>query len=202
MSSDCPPSEMDGFEARLLSRFKWGASVALEKPDFDLRRKVLVKKAEQDGLDLSPEVIDYVAENVTDSIRELEGVVVSLVTHAMVMDCDINLELAHRVVANAIKIKRRQVNFEMVTQAVSSYFNLEADTMFTKSRKREISDARQIVMYLAKKMVGMSLKSIGTKLGRTHATVIYACRNVEERLPLDKELRRSIEAIRQLIEKD
>ena len=200
MSRDCAPSEMDGFEARLLSRFKWGASVALEKPDLDLRRNVLIRKAQQDGLDLPSDVIEYIAENVTDSIRELEGVVVSLITHAAVLNCDISLELAHRVVANAIRIKRRQVNFEMVTQAVSSYFNLESDTLFTKSRKREISDARQIVMFLAKKMVGMSLKNIGTKLGRTHATVIYACRNIEERMPIDKELRSSIDAIRQLIE--
>ncbi len=202
MSSDCAPSEMDGFEARLLSRFKWGASASLDKPDFDLRRMVLIKKAEQDGLNLPEDVIDFVAENVTDSIRELEGVVVSLVAHAAVMNCEINLALAQRVVANAIRIKRRQVNFEMVSQAVSSYFNIKVDTLFTKSRKREISDARQIVMYLAKKYVGMSLKNIGTKLGRTHATVIYACKNIEERLPIDKELRNSIDGIRQLIEKD
>lgn len=200
MSSDCPPSEMDGFEARLLSRFKWGASVELFKPDRELRRRVLIKKARQDGLDLPEDVIDYIVDNVTDSIRELVGVVVSLVAHATVMNCDITLPLAQTVVANAIRIKRRQVNFEMVTQAVSSYFKIENDTLFTKSRKREISDARQIVMYLAKKLVGMSLKNIGTKLGRTHATVIYACRNIEERMPIDKDLRESLEAIRCIIE--
>lgn len=200
MSSDCAPSEMDGFETRLLSRFKWGASAELFKPDYELRRQVLIKKAEQDGLNLDKDVIDYVAENVTDSIRELEGVVVSLVAHATVLNCNIDLKLAQTVVANAIRIKRRQVNFEIVTQAVSSYFKLEADTLFTKTRKREISDARQIVMYLAKKMAGMSLKNIGNKLGRTHATVLYACRNIEERMPIDKELRASIEGIRQIIE--
>lgn len=200
MSSDCPPSEMDGFEQRLLSRFKWGASAELEKPDLQLRRDVLMRKAEQDGLDLPAEVIEYVAENVTDSIRELEGVVVSLVAHATVLNCEITLDLARTVVANAIRIRRRQVNFEMVTQAVSSHFALEPDTLFTKSRKREISDARQIVMYLAKKMAGMSFKNIGNKLGRTHATVIYACRNIEERLPIDKELQSSIEKIKGIIE--
>lgn len=202
MSSDCAPSEMEGFEARLLSRFKWGASAELYKPEADLRRRVLIKKAQQDGLDLPEDVIDYIAENVTESIRELEGVIASLVAHATALNCEINLKLAQTVVANAIRIKRRQVNFEMVTRTVSSYFNIEADTLFTKSRKREISDARQIIMYLAKKLVGMSLKNIGTKLGRTHATVIYACRNIEERLPIDKELRSSIETIKQMIEAD
>ncbi len=200
LSSDCAPSEMDGFEARLLNRFKWGASAALDKPDIELRRSVLVKKAEQDGLDLPAEVIDYVAENVTESIRELEGVVVSLVAHATVLNCDITLDLARSVVANAIRIRRSQINFEMVTQAVATYYNIEPDLLFTKSRKREISDARQMVMYLSKKLVGMSLKNIGTKLGRTHATVIYACRNIDERLPIDKELRASLDAIRALIE--
>jgi chromosomal replication initiator protein len=200
LSSDCAPSEMDGFEARLLSRFKWGAAAELDRPDTELRRKVLIKKAQQDGLDLPADVIEYVAENVTDSIRELEGVVASLVAHATVLNCEITVDLARTVVANAIRIKRRQVNFEMVTQAVCSYYKLEPDTMFTKSRKREISDARQMVMYLSKKLAGMSLKNIGNKLGRTHATVIYACRNIEERLSIDKELRTSLDSIHRLIE--
>lgn len=195
LSSDCPPSEMDGFEPRLLGRFKWGVSVELEKPDIDLRRRVLVKKAEQDGLSLSPEIIDYIAENVTDSIRELEGVVVSLVARAAVLNCDITLDLARIVVATAINMKRRQVNFEIVAEAVADYFNMPSDAMFTKTRKREVSDARQIAMYLAKKHANMSFKSIGTRLGRTHATVLYGCRNIEERLPIDKELRAAVEAI-------
>lgn len=195
MSSDCAPSEMDGFEARLLSRFKWGASVALEKPDLELRRQVLLKKAQQDGLELPADVMEYVAENVTDSIRELEGVVASLVAQATVLNCDITLDLARPVVAHAIRMRRSQVNFETITQAVATFFKLNPDSLFTKTRKREISDARQIVMYLSKKLAGMSLKNIGTKLGRTHATVIYACRNIEERLPLDKELRDSIDQI-------
>ena len=104
------------------------------------------------------------------------------------------------VVANAIRIKRRQINLEMVTQAVSSFFKLEEDTLFTSSKKREIADARQIVMYLSKKLIGMSFKNIGTKLGRTHGTVIHACRVVEERLSIDKNLRNSIDSIKQLIE--
>ncbi len=196
LSSDCAPSEMDGFESRLLSRFKWGASVALDKPDYDLRRRVLIKNAEQDGLNLPEDVIDYIAENVTDSIRELVGVVASLVAQATVLNCDINLELARPVVAHAIRMRRSQVNFEMITQAVAAYFKINPDLFFTSTRKREISDARQIVMYLAKKLAGMSLKNIGNKLGRTHATVIYACRSIDDRLSIDAELRNQIEEIR------
>lgn len=195
LSSDCAPSEMDGFEPRLLGRFKWGVAVALDKPDVELRRQVLIRKAEQDGLSLPNEVIDYVAENVTDSIRELEGVVASMVAHAAVLNCDIDLALAQSVVANAIKIRRRQINFEMVTDAVASHFEIAPDLLFTKTRRREVSDARQIVMYLARKLADMSFISIGARLDRTHATVIHGCKNIEERLPFDRDLRSAIDAI-------
>lgn len=197
LSSDRAPSEMEGFEARLLGRFKWGAQAPLDRPDADLRRRVLVKKAEQDGLSLPADVIDYIAENVTDSIRELEGVVVSLVAHATVLNRDITLDLARPVVANAIRIRRSQINFEMVTEAVSQYYGIAPDTLFTKSRKREISDARQMVMYMAKKLAGLSLKNIGARLGRTHATVLYACRNIDERLSVESDLRRAVDEIQQ-----
>jgi len=195
MSSDCSPAEMEGFEARLLSRFRWGMSVRLENPDIELRRNVLVQKAEQDGLELPSDVIDYIAANVTDSIRELEGIVVSLIGRATVLNVDVSLELARSVIANAVRINRKQVNFEMVTGAVCAYYNIDSDLIFTKSRKREISDARQVVMYLAKKIIKMPLTAIGARLGRTHATVLYACRNIEERMPLEKQLSDDLLAI-------
>jgi chromosomal replication initiator protein len=186
---------MDGFESRMLSRFKGGLSAELSRPDITLRREVLVQKAEQDGLVIPHEVIDFVASNVTDSIRELEGIVVSLVAHATVLNRDINVDLARNVIANAVKISRRQVNFEMITQAVSNHFGLEADKLFTKSRKREISDARQLVMYLAKKLTKMPMTAIGHRIDRTHATVIYACKNIEERISIEKKLADDVKAI-------
>ncbi len=195
MSSDCAPSEMEGFEARLLSRFKWGMQVELERPDLGLRRDVLKLKAEQDGLSLPGEVAEYIASNVTQSVREIEGIVVSLLAHATVLNREISLDLARRVMANAVKIKRRQVNFEMITDAVATHYNICADLLFTKSRKREISDARQVVMYLAKKVAKMPLTTIGHKLGRTHATVIYSCKNIEDRMATEKKLASDIDAI-------
>jgi len=195
MSSDCAPSEMEGFEARLLSRFKWGMQVELERPDISLRRDVLKLKAEQDGLALPSDVADFIASNVTQSVRELEGVVVSLMAHATVLNRDISLDLARRVMANAVKIKRRQVNFEMITEAVAAHYNICPDLLFTKSRKREVSDARQIVMYLAKKVGKMPLTTIGHKIDRTHATVIYACKSIEDRLATEKKLAADLDPI-------
>ncbi len=199
LSSDCAPAEMDGFEARLLGRFKWGMPVQLDAPDMELRRNVLRLKASQNGVELPDDVIEYVAANVTDSIRELEGVIVSLVAHATVMNCDINLDLAKTVVARAVKINHRTVNFEMITEGVAAFYGINPDKIFTKSRKREVSDARQIVMYLARKMGNMSLVGIGKHLDRTHATVNYACRMIEERMELEKQLRDDIDAIQKSI---
>ena len=195
MSSDRSPAEMEGFEERLLSRFKWGMQVELERPDLELRRDVLKLKAEQDGISLPGDVAEYLVENVTNSVRELEGIVVSLMAHATVLNRDISLDLARRVMANAVKINRKQVNFEMIADAVASHYNLSPDLLFTKSRKREVSDARQVVMYLAKKLANMPLTTIGHKIDRTHATVIYACNSIEDRLSTERKLAADIEAI-------
>ncbi|MBP3536149.1 MAG: chromosomal replication initiator protein DnaA, partial [Muribaculaceae bacterium] len=195
MSSDCAPAEMEGFEARLLNRFKWGMQVELERPDMVLRREVLKLKSEQDGINLPSDITEFIAGNVTQSVRELEGVLVSLVAHATYLNCDITLDLARRVVANAVRIKRSQVNFEMITDAVASGFNITPDLIFTKTRKREVADARQVVMYLAKKLSKMSMTAIGKKLDRTHATVIHACTSVEDRIKLSKKFASQIESI-------
>ncbi|MDE7411891.1 MAG: chromosomal replication initiator protein DnaA [Paramuribaculum sp.] len=188
LASDCPPSKMDGMEPRMISRFNMGVVVELEKPDYELRRNILHQKAEQDGVELHEEVLDFIATNVTDSIRELEGMVASLVAHASALSQDISLELARKVLANSVKVNRRQINFEIITQQVANYYKIDPDQIFTKSRKREISDARQMVMYMAKKHTKMSSIAIGSRLSRTHATVLYACTNIEERLPLEKQL--------------
>lgn len=199
LSSDRAPADMEGFEERLLGRFKCGISVPLEKPDIALRRGVLAMKARQDGIVLDDEVIDYIAENVTESIRELEGVMVSLVAHATILNKPISIDLARIVVQNAIKIKRKTINFEMLVDVVSSFYNIEPDRLFTKSRKREISDARQMLMYLAKKHTGMPLSAIGRRLARSHSTVIYAIESIEQRLEFDKKLRSEIDKIEAML---
>lgn len=199
LSSDCCPSAMEGMEERLLSRFKWGMTAQLDRPDYDLRMEVLQQRAAQDGLSIPDEVLRFIAANVTDSIRELEGIVVSLLAHSTVMSCDIDIALARKVLANAVRIKRRQVNFEMIAQQVSAFYNIKPDQLFTKSRKREVSDARQIVMYLAKKHANLSLMAIGTRLSRSHATVLYGCNTIEQRLGMEKQLKEDIGKIESAI---
>ncbi len=202
MSSDCCPTQLKGMPDRLLTRFKWGMVVELERPDLQLRKEVLHLKAEQDGLDIPADVLDFIAENVTDSVRDLEGIVVSLLAHATVTNRDINIDLARMVMARVVKLHRRTLNFEMIAQSVATHYGLDPDAIFSKSRKRDISDARQMVMYMAKKHANMPLTAIGTRLSRNHSTVIYACRNIEERLPFEKQLQDDVTAIEKLFMED
>lgn len=115
--------------------------------------------------------------------------------HATVLGTEITLDLARNVLANAVKINRKQINFEMIAQEVSTFYDIDPDQLFTKSRKREISDARQMVMYLAKKHAKLPLTTIGARLSRTHATVLHACKSIEGRLPLEAKLQADVTAI-------
>ena len=195
MSSDCRPSDLDGMEPRLISRFKWGMTVELEKPDFELRRKFLTMKAAQDGLNISDDVLDFIATHVTDSVRELEGIMVALLAHATMLNQDITIDLARSIIGNTVKVSQRQLTFELIAETVADYYNLSTDLIYGKSRKREISDARQLVMYLAKKEAQMSSPSIGAKLDRTHATVLHACIQIEQRMSIEKDFSREVQAI-------
>ncbi|MDE6489278.1 MAG: chromosomal replication initiator protein DnaA, partial [Paramuribaculum sp.] len=195
LASDCAPGSMEGMEKRLVSRFNMGVVAELEQPDYALRLDVLHQKSEQDGVELPEEVVEFIAQNVTGSIRELEGMVLSILVHASALGREINIDLARKVLSHSVKVSKRTVNFDTITQKVAGYYDIDPDLIFSKSRKREISDARQMVMYMAKKHAKMPLKTIGTRLARTHATVIYACNNIEQRLPIEKQLQNDVSAI-------
>ncbi|MDY2829620.1 MAG: chromosomal replication initiator protein DnaA [Sodaliphilus sp.] len=201
LSSDRRPSEMDGMIDRLISRFKWGITVELSKPDYDLRRNVLAQKASQDGLVIPSDVLDFIANNVTDSVRELEGIVVSLLAHATMLNQDLNVDLAKLVIANAIKVSKKPITFELIAETVAKHYNIETDLLYGKSRKREISDARQLVMYFAKKETQLSSTNIGVRLSRNHATVLHACKVIEQRLTVEKEFKGEVCEIENALKK-
>lgn len=195
LSCDQPPALLDGLEARLIGRFRQGMTAELSRPDYELRRRVLTLKAEQDGLDLADDVIDFIAAGVSESIRDIEGIIVSLVAHATVLGRPIDLDLARSVIHNSVRSQRPQLNFDIVAEAVAQHYGLDTDLLFTKTRKREVAEARQLVMYLVKKHTKLPLKAIGQRLNRTHATVLYACSQVDDRLSWDKKLRADIDAL-------
>ena len=161
-------------------------TVELSKPDYELRREVLELKASQDGLAFSEDVLEFIANNVTDSIREIEGVVVSLLAHATMLNQEVSVDLAKAVVANSVRMSKRQVSFEQIAETVANYCNIDTALLYGKSRKREISDARQLLMYFAKKETQLSSTNIGMRLNRNHATVLHACKQVEQRISVEK----------------
>lgn len=189
LSCDCPPSELDGMEPRLLSRFKWGMTVELARPDYELRKSVFLMKAAEASVDIPMEITEFVAENVKDNVRELEGVFVSLLAYSTALNQPFTLELARNVLSNAVRTTKKQITFETIVDCVCSQFSIDTNALFSKSRKREVADSRQLIMALAKKHTKMSYTVIGTKLNRNHATVLYACKTIEERLSVDKEFR-------------
>ena len=200
LTCDRPPVELEGIVPRLLTRFKWGLQVEVERPDYSLRRDILHNKIERDGLVISDEIVDYIARNVTDNVRDLEGTIVSLMAHAMAFNRDITLELAEQVLARSVRMVKKQITLDSIKNAVCNYYNIKPDKLVMRSRKREVVVARQVAMYLSKKHTSTALASIGSLLGRyDHATVLYACKTIEGQLQVDKELQKSVNEIEQMM---
>ena len=198
MTCDRAPGSLEGMEERLLTRFKWGLSAEIEMPDFELRKAILKSKIYKDGLDVPEDVIDYIAENVTDSVRNLEGVLVSLLAHATLTDEDINLDLAEKVVGKVVSTSQNTISVEKIRDMVCDYFALPLEAFMSKTRKREIATARQVAMYLAKQYTKSSLSTIGKLIGgRDHATVLHACGVVNDLMDTDKSFRMSVKELEQ-----
>ncbi len=193
LTCDRSPALIQGMEQRLLTRFKWGLTAELERPDLELRKNILLNKIYRDGLEISQEVVDYIANNVTENVRDLEGVIVSLLAHSMLTSAPIDIHLAEKVVSKLVAVKPVSLSVEKIRDLVCNHFNLEIDAILTSSRKREVVQARQIAMYLSKQYTKNSLSSIGQTIGqRDHATVLHACKQVNDLITTDKTFRCSV----------
>jgi chromosomal replication initiator protein len=202
LTSDKPPIELQGIEERLISRFKCGMTAELFKPDLELRKKILRYKIKQDGLTISDEIVDYIAENVVDHVRDLEGIITSLVAHSLVYNREVDLDLAKRVVGKAVKTENKQITVDKIQNIVSNYFNIDLKEMHSQSRKREIVQARQVTMFLSKKYTDYSYSHIGSLVGkRDHATVLHACRAIQDNLDIDKSFRIAMSDIEKLLQR-
>lgn len=196
LTSDRAPVLLQGMEERLLTRFKWGMVAELEKPSIELRKDILRNKLHRDGLQFPPEVIEYIAENVQDSVRDLEGVVISIMAHSTIYNKDIDLDLAQRIIRKIIRNETKPITIDSIIETVCSHFAIDATIIHTKSRKREVVQVRQIAMYLAKKHTDSSSSKIGQLIGsKDHATVLHACKIVKEQCEVDKNFRADLENI-------
>ena len=183
MTSDCPPRELKGLQERLLSRFKWGLTADLQPPDFETRVAIIQSKMEADGIHMSDELVQYVAHNVDTNIRELEGVLISLIAHASLNKEELNVELAKQVLKNIVQEIDTEVSMDYIQKTVANHYNVSLESLKSKSRKRELVAARQVAMFFAKKYTNHSLKSIGYYFGgRDHSTVIHALQAVNDML--------------------
>ena len=190
VTSDKAPKDLAGLEERLLSRFKWGLSADLQVPDLETRMAILKKKMYADGIDLPGEVIEYVAHNIDNNVRELEGAMVSLLAQSTLNHKEIDLNLAKSMLKNFIKNASKEISMDYIQKLVCEYFEVPIEMVKSQTRKREIVQARQISMYLSKSHTKTSLKSIGAFFGgRDHSTVIYACQTVEDLIDTDKKFK-------------
>lgn len=194
LTSDKPPVEMQGMEQRLLSRFKWGLSADLQVPSLETRIAILEKKMYADGIELPKDVVEYLAYSITSNIRELEGALISLIAQASLNKKAITIELAKQMIDKFVKNTAREVSIDYIQKVVCDYFDLPIELLKSKTRKREIVQARQIAMYFAKKMTKSSLANIGLHCGgKDHATVLHACRTVNNLQETDKLFRKYLD---------
>lgn len=194
LTTDKPPMELRGLQERLLSRFQSSLTVDIQPPDLETRIAILQKKANDDGLDIPYEVIEYLSANIRSNIRELEGALIRLLAYSSLLQVDIDINLTQRVMREILGTRHSSVlSIENVQSTVGNVYKINLDSMVGKGRTKEVAEARMIAMYLTREFTDLSLKTIGLYFGgRDHSTVVHACRWVEERLQSDSVFARQI----------
>jgi chromosomal replication initiator protein len=194
LTSDKAPVDMQEIEQRLLSRFKWGLSAELQTPDYETRVSIIKNKLDRDGVEMDEEIIFYVAKYIKTNVRELEGAIISLMAQSSFNRKNITIDLAKVIVEKFVKNTKKEISIDHIQKVVSDYFQMDVSTLQSKTRKRHIVQARQLAMFFSKKFTKASLASIGTKIGhRDHATVLHACKTVDNLAFTDKQFRKYVE---------
>jgi len=187
LTSDRSPKDLTDVDERLISRFKWGLVADLKAPDFDTRLKILDKKLEKDNMTLPDEIKEYICAHIKNNIRELEGVVISIVAQATLNKRLIDLKLVKEVVKQFVSQVDKEISVENIKTLVANYFDVPVEKLHSKTRLRDVVIARQLSMYLAKKYTTSSLKKIGDSFGgRDHSTVIHSLKTIEDMIDTDK----------------
>lgn len=200
LTSDRPPKELEGIEERLISRFKWGLSADLQIPTHETRMAIVLQKMQSDGVEIPNNVAEFISYNVRSNVRELEGILISLIAQAALNQRDIDIELAKQVIGNVIEDKAPTISVGLIQRIVAQHYNITVDQLKEKSRKHYIVLARQLAMHLTKQMTAMSLKNIGKEFGgRDHTTVMHACSSIEEMLQESEPFREIVESIERKI---
>ncbi len=196
LTSDRPPIELKEIEERLLTRFKWGLSAEIKHPDYPLRKNILLSKMRRDGITLTDDVVDFIVSNVRNSVRDLEGILASLLAHSTLTDREIDVKLAEQVVSHIVAIQPRRITAGDVLGAVAEHYSVPEKAILSANRSREVTAARHLAIYLTKELTDNSLTEIGFKMGkRSHATILHSIALVREKLEFDPVLRQTISQI-------
>lgn len=196
LTCDRPPVELQDMEQRLLSRFKWGLQADLQKPDYETRLAILKMKAYNDGIELSEDIFEYLANNITNNIRELEAALISLSAQSTLNNKEITVDLARLMVERLVNTARKEITIDYIQKVVCDFYKIPVDLIQEKTRKREIVQARQVSMFFSKKFTKASLASIGARIGgKDHATVLHACKTVNNLIDTDKLFKSQINEI-------
>jgi chromosomal replication initiator protein len=186
LTSDCAPKSLEGIQDRLISRFKWGLSADLQTPDFETRIAILRDKVSKENILLTEDIIEFIAFNVKDNVRELEGVLISLIAQSSLNNKTIDLSLAKKMVESYVSGTTREITIDSIKQLVADHMHVPIEKLHSSTRKREVVIARQLSMYLAKNHTNNSFKAIGDNFGgRDHSTVIYSCKTVQDLMDTD-----------------
>jgi chromosomal replication initiator protein len=200
LTCDRYPKEVQGLEERLESRFVWGMTAAVEPPELETRVAILLKKAEQDGLALIPDVAFFIAERVRSNVRELEGALRRVMANARFTGKDVTIEQAKHALRDLIAIQARQISLENIQKSVADYFKIRMSDLLSKKRNRSLARPRQIAMALSKELTNHSLPEIGDAYGgRDHTTVLHACRKISELRELNPDVRDDYRNLRRLL---
>ncbi len=200
ITSDQPPVEMQGIEPRLLSRFKWGLSADLQVPDLETRMAILEQKLYNDGVEMPKDVIELIASSIKTNIREMEGALVSILAQSSMNKKEITPELANKVIEKFVKNTPKEITIEYIQKVICDYFDIPYEKINSKTRKREIVQARQLAMYFSKNFTKSSLAVIGNKCGnKDHATVLHACKTIKNLAETDKEFKNYIDELDNII---
>jgi len=200
LSCDKPPHQLEGLEERLITRFQWGLTVDIQAPDLETRIAILNKKCEAENLSVPYEVLEFIAFNIKDNIRSLEGCLKSLIFDAELTRSPVTIDMAKRCVVKFGVIKNRKQNLDIGTiiSVVSRFYEIEESLLRLKSKRQEIVAARHTAMYLSKELTTCSLQTIGAHFGgRNHATVIHACKCIEDEISNDPAFAEKIERLKE-----
>ncbi len=201
LSADRPIKEIKGIEDRLISRFNWGLSADIQPPDYETRKAIILSKLHQSGVNLDEAVIEFIATNVTENVRELEGCIVKLLAAQSLDNQEIDLQFTKSTLKDIIRHTTKQLTLDTIEKAVCSFYSITPNDLKGKSKKKEIAAGRQMAMYLAKLLTESSLKTIGLHFGgRDHSTVIHALNTIEKRVETISDERKKIEEIKKRIE--